>query len=251
MFNKVPSLTHDSISLRGAGVVYVTQPKSGHRFTLDSILLADFCMLKSRDRVLEPGAGSGIISLLLANKFPHAHITAVELQPAIAGIARENISNNALDDRIQLIESDIAALKKVLPANTFDVIIANPPYARPGAGKSSPLAARRTAREDRLGPVDAWLDLRMFLKNRGRYCLVFPAARSAELTASLRTGKLEPKRVRFVHSYQGKPASLVLIEAVKSGGTGVAVLPPLIVHERGGGYTREMQEIYGEKRVQT
>jgi len=251
VFNKVPSLTHDSISLRGAGVVYVTQPKSGHRFTLDSILLADFCMLKSRDRVLEPGAGSGIISLLLANKFPHAHITAVELQPAIAGIARENISNNALDDRIQLIESDIAALKKVLPANTFDVIIANPPYARPGAGKSSPLAARRTAREDRLGPVDAWLDLRMFLKNRGRYCLVFPAARSAELTASLRTGKLEPKRVRFVHSYQGKPASLVLIEAVKSGGTGVAVLPPLIVHERGGGYTREMQEIYGEKRVQT
>lgn len=240
-------LTRDSISLRGAGVVYIAQPKSGHRFTLDSILLADFCMLKPRDRVLEAGAGSGIISLLLANKFPHAHITAVELQPTIAGIARENVANNGLDARIQLIESDIAALKEVLPANTVDVIIANPPYARSGAGKNSPLAARRTAREDRLGPVDAWLDLQMFLKNRGRYYLVFPAARSAELMASLRIGKLEPKRVRFVHPYRGKPASLILIEAVKSGGIGVAVLPPLIVHEPGGEYTQEMKEIYGEK----
>ena len=45
------ALTHDSISLRGAGVVHIVQPRKGHRFTLDSILLADFCRVKPRDRV--------------------------------------------------------------------------------------------------------------------------------------------------------------------------------------------------------
>ena len=53
------SITHDSISLRGAGVVTVAQPGKGFRFTQDSILLADFCRIKPGDRVLEPGAVNG------------------------------------------------------------------------------------------------------------------------------------------------------------------------------------------------
>jgi len=55
---------------------------------------------------------------------------------------------------------------------------------------------------------------------------------------------LEPKRLRLVHPYANKPASLVLIEAVKGGGAGVEVLAPLVVHEPGGGYSKEMREIY-------
>ena len=60
--------TTDTISLRGAGIVTIAQPKKGFRFTLDSLLLADFCRVKSRDRILEAGTGTGIISLLLAKK---------------------------------------------------------------------------------------------------------------------------------------------------------------------------------------
>jgi tRNA1(Val) A37 N6-methylase TrmN6 len=49
----------------------------------------------------------------------------------------------------------------------------------------------------------------------------------------------------MVHPYLDKPASLVLLESVKEGGRGLEVLPPLIVHEPGVGYTKEMWEIYG------
>ena len=65
------------------------------------------------------------------------------------------------------------------------------------------------------------------------------------IVAAMQKRALEPKRLRLVHPYADRPASLALVEAVKGGRTGVEVLAPLIVHDRGGGYSKEMQEIYG------
>ncbi len=237
-------LTHDSISFRGAGVVAVTQQKKGARFTMDSLLLADFCRVKPRDRILEPGAGTGIISLLLAKRHPHTHITAVEIHPATADLCHGNIAENGLEGRITLIRDDITHVKSTWKLHCFDVIVANPPYTAWRSGRKSPSLERQTARHDRSAPLTAWLNLQMLLKNKGRYCLVFPASRAAEVLSLLHEKKLEPKRLRFVHPAEGKPAYLALIEAVKSAGTGLAVLPPLIVRDAAGSYTREIQEIY-------
>jgi tRNA1Val (adenine37-N6)-methyltransferase len=240
----VKTVTRDSIALRGAGVVSIVQQKKGHRFTLDSILLADFCRIKPRDKILEPGTGTGIISLLLAKKYPHLRITAVEMQAALADLCHQNIIDNGLDDRIILLEQDIRTLKGKLKTSTFDVIVANAPYTKSGAGRHSPCPERLFSRHDRGVDIVTWLDLGMFLKNKGRYFLVFPANRLSELISSLRIRRLEPKRMRLVHPYDGKPASLVLIEAVKSAGIGLEVLPPLIVHDADSGYTEEINHIY-------
>ena len=90
------AVTRDSISLRSAGIVFITQQKKGVRFTLDSLLLADFCSIKPRDRVLEPGAGTGIISLLLARKFPKARFVADEIEPHAYELLLHNIEDNGL-----------------------------------------------------------------------------------------------------------------------------------------------------------
>jgi len=239
--------TRDSISLRGAGVVTIAQPKTGFRFTLDSLLLADFCRIKPRDRILELGAGTGVISLLIAKKFPKTHLVADEAEVAAYRLLRQNIETNGLGDRIVPDDRDIKNLGRGFAPNTFDVIVANPPYTRCGTGRRSPSVERQMARQDQCASVNSWLDRQDLLKNRGRYMLVFPAGRMAELIALLRERDLEPKRIRFVHPYLTKPASLLLIEAVKGAGTSLEVLPPLIVHEKGGGYTAEMREIYGMK----
>lgn len=235
----------DSIVLRDSGIVFITQPEKGYRFTLDSILLADFCRIKPGDRVLEPGAGAGVISLLLAKKFPKARMVADELEPRAYESLRRNIEQNGLAENIVPLNQDIADLSRSIPQHAFDVIVANPPYIKSGTGRKSPCPARQTARQDQLASISAWLTLQGLLKNKGRYFLVFPANRAVELTGLLREIKLEPKRLRFVHPYLHKPASLLLMEAVKAGGAGIEVLPPLIVHEQGGGYTEEMKEIYG------
>jgi tRNA1(Val) A37 N6-methylase TrmN6 len=224
--------------------VQVTQPAKGHRFTLDSIMLADFCRVKPKDRVFEPGAGTGIISLLLAKKHPRSSFTALEVQPSLAALCERNISNNTLGDRITVLARDLRKPGKSLVPGFFSVIVANPPYIKAGAGTTSPESVRRTSRHDHAASIESWLNLQRYLKNGGRYSIVFPAARVAELLVLMRKRSLEPKRLRLVHPHADKPASLVLVEAVKRAGAGMEVLPPLIVHERDGGYTDEMRDIY-------
>lgn len=236
--------TRDSIALRGAGVVHITQPEKGHRFTLDSIVLADFCRVRPKDRVLELGAGTGIISLLLAKKHQRTDFTALEVQPQLADLCEQNSKANSLDDRIRVIGRDLRKLGGTLDPGSFSVIVANPPYRKEGSGRTSPHAGRRIARQDRTAPLAAWLNLHRYLKNGGKYCLVFPAARLAELVDLLRRRKLEPKRIRLVHPYQDRPATLVLVEAVKNAGTSLEVLTPLIVHDKPGEYSEEMRAIY-------
>ncbi len=238
-------LTHDSISLRGAGTVTITQPAKGHRFTLDSVLLADFCRIKHRDRILEPGAGTGIISLLLAKKFPLSELCPLEVQPDLEELCRRNIMDNELQDRVIPVGRDLRYVERSVQRGSFDMIVANPPFAKAGSGKVCPLTARRTARHEGEAPLEQWLDLQKMLKNRGRYCLIFTPHRLEELITLMKSRKLGPKRIRFVHPRPDKPASLVLMEAVKGAGPGSAILPPLFVHEKNGGYTNEMKEIYG------
>ncbi len=239
------AVTHDSISLRGAGIVSITQQKKGFRFTLDSLLLADFCCIKPRDRVLEPGAGTGVISLLLARKFPKARFLADEVEPGAYELLLRNIEDNGLTTNIVPINADLRNLSSTISPRSFNVIVANPPYTKAGAGRTSPFPDRHLARQGQTATIDTWLDLKDLLKDKGRYFLVFPASRAAELLALLRTRDLEPKRLRFVHPHVHKPASLVLVEAMRSAGVGLDVLPPLIVHEQDGGYTEEVREIYG------
>lgn len=237
-------MTRDSIALRGCGIVEFAQGRKGHRLTLDSLLLADFCRIKSRSRVLEPGAGSGVISLLLAKRHPSIRIDAVEVLPEDAERCRSNVRANGLEGRIAVHERDIAHLDNILACNSIDAIVANPPYTAAHTGRISPTAARAAARHELHGGIDRWLALSRFLKDRGRYFLVFPAERAAELIALQRAAGLEPKRMRLAHPAPDRPASLLLIEAVKSAGVGLSVMPPLFVHDVGGGQSAEIRALY-------
>ncbi|MDA8423518.1 MAG: methyltransferase [Nitrospiraceae bacterium] len=237
-------VTRDSISLRGAGVVTVLQPRKGARFTQDSLILADFCRLKPGDRILELGAGTGVISLLLAKKFPSVRLVADEFEAQAYDLLCRNIEENGLSDRIVSADRDVKYLSRSIAPKAFDVIVANPPYTAQGTGRTSPSPERQAARHEQTALLSAWLNRQDLLKNKGRYFIIFAANRTAELISALREKKLEPKVLRFVHSHGQKPASLVMIEAVKSAGISLDVLPPLVMYKTPGVYTEEMRRIY-------
>ncbi|HEX9454697.1 MAG TPA: SAM-dependent methyltransferase, partial [Candidatus Binatia bacterium] len=76
-----------------------------------------------------------------------------------------------------------------------------------------------------------------------RIALVYGAGRMIDLLAAMRQLKLEPKRLRMVHSFAGAEASLVLVEGVKGGGSGIKILPPLIVFRHGKEYSEEVVKL--------
>jgi ribosomal protein L3 glutamine methyltransferase len=69
--------------------------------------------------------GSACLPVLLADAFPQVQIDAVDISPQALQVARRNVDDHALGDRIDLVESDLYAK---LPTRTYDLIISNPPY---------------------------------------------------------------------------------------------------------------------------
>ncbi|MCW5298622.1 50S ribosomal protein L3 N(5)-glutamine methyltransferase [Herbaspirillum lusitanum] len=77
------------------------------------------------ENILDLCTGSGCLPILLADAFPQARVEAVDISPEALQVARRNVDDYELGDRINLVESD---LYTKLPARKYDLIISNPPY---------------------------------------------------------------------------------------------------------------------------
>jgi ribosomal protein L3 glutamine methyltransferase len=75
--------------------------------------------------ILELCTGSGCLAIMLADAFPNARVDAVDLSAAALEVARRNVADYALEDRVTLLESD---LYDAVPDRQYDLIVSNPPY---------------------------------------------------------------------------------------------------------------------------
>jgi tRNA1Val (adenine37-N6)-methyltransferase len=228
------------------GRLRVLQPRQGYRFSVDAVLLAHFIAPKKGERVLDLGTGCGILPLILSYRHPGVGGVAVEIQPRLAALARENFAANGLAAAWRVAEHDFRELAELLPAGGFDWVISNPPYRPAGSGRRNPLAESAAARHELTADLEALAAaMRSALKNGGRAALVYPASRTAALITVLKMHGLEPKRLQIVYSLPGDSGQLVLIEARKGGGEHIAVLPPFFIcREPGGSYSPEMANCY-------
>lgn len=111
------------------------QNAEGYCFTSDSVLLANIVKARKTDKILDVGAGSGIISILLAGKMGYGNVSALEIQKNMAALAARNVEMNGLSDKIVVINSSLQDFAKSVPAESFDVIVSNPPYKKPDSGE--------------------------------------------------------------------------------------------------------------------
>lgn len=230
------------------GALTLVQPRDGYRFSIDSLLLADFARVRSGDRILDLGAGCGVIAVIIAARSHPREVVALEIQPALAALAARNAALNRLDS-MRVIHADLRSRRIAgLPPASFDVVVANPPYRALRTGRESPNAGRRVARGESAAT------LVQFVTAANRYCangakaaFVFDATRSAELLACLSAHALEPKRIRFVHPRAGARATTILVEARKGGGLETLVEPPLMLYDRPGVYGEEARELMRHK----
>lgn len=226
------------------GEIKLYQDCNGYRFSLDAVLLADFFVCHDGEQIVDLGAGNGVIALILARLHPLLWITGVELQPTMVDRANRNIRMNSFADKVTMRQADVRHIQEIFTPGSFAAIVCNPPYRRVNSGRISPKAERKIARHEiTAGLADFLRAGNYLLPVKGRMALVYPALRVVDLLQSMRQANLEPKRLRMVHSFAEAEASLVLVEGVKAGRSGVEVLSPLFVYTKGSQYTSEVEMI--------
>lgn len=235
--------TLDDLQVSGCRLI---QKKKGFRFGMDSVLLAHFTSVSARASVSDLGAGAGVLTLLLAAHGKGKHFYAVEVQKETAEMMRRTVRLNGLEDRITVYNCDVSRASEMIGGFSVDAVVCNPPYSEPGASVISGSESRGIAKHQKRKTLDAFFSSAYsILKGKGRMFLVYPAPQMLKVMNRLSASRLEPKRVRLVHPFSGRPARLVLIEAIKDAKPMLEVLPPLIVYSSPGVMTEELREIYG------
>jgi tRNA1Val (adenine37-N6)-methyltransferase len=220
------------------------QAKNGYRFSVDALLLENFMTASRLEKGIELGTGSGVISILLAKRLKNSTITAVELQKSLADRAKRNVRLNEVDTQVEILSQDIAELRNIFHTNSFDFAFSNPPFRKPRTGRMSIHKERAIARHEiELTLPDLLKTASYLLKHSGKFYMIYHPFRLAELISLLRKARLEPKRIRFVHSKSGDEAKMALVESVKGSGTWLKVDPPLYLYGKTGNYTMEMKRI--------
>ncbi len=240
--------------LYGALRLYQPLEADGPRVNVDTVLLAHFARFPARARVLEMGCAHGAISLILARRMADSErrapmLDAFDLNETLVGMANRNAALNGLADRVRFFAFDLRRYRELCPSERYDAVIMNPPYDEPGRSRPSADAAVAAAKH---GSGCTFREVaeaaKYFLKNRGRFFLVMRANRCAEAMHILHETKLEPKRLRAVHPKPNRKASVVLLEAVRSGGGGLTIEPPLLIFGEDGRYTEGLLAAYRTQR---
>ncbi|MCK9274768.1 MAG: methyltransferase [Syntrophales bacterium] len=235
----------ESLDYFMGGKLAVLQKKKGYRFSLDSILLASFSYLGFRDHAVELGAGSGIISMILALRDKPENITGIDIQESQVQMAERSAHLNGLESRVRFLCADIRKIRSYLEPESFTAVVCNPPYRKIRTGKINPDRQKAEARHELNGGVSDFMEAtRYLLKEKGHLFVIFPAQRSVTLLSSMRKCCIEPKRIRFVYSDKKSPAEFILAEGRKGGGEEAKIDQPLVVYDERGSYSEELKDIF-------
>lgn len=215
-------------------------------FGMDAVLLSGFAKVKSKERMLDLGTGTGIIPILLEAKTQGQHFTGLEIQEESADMARRSVQLNHLEEKIEIVTGDIKEASVIFGRSSFEVVTVNPPYMIGDHGLKNPELPKAIARHEILCSLeDVLREASAVLKPGGRFYMVHRPFRLAEIFTRMIHYKLEPKRMRLVYPYVDKEPNMVLIEGLQGGRPWLTVEKPLIIFKEPDIYTDEIIEVYG------
>lgn len=237
----------DDLEYKGLKII---QNKNGFCFGIDSVLLSDFAKsIKKNAKVIDIGTGTGIISILLSKKTKISKIYGIEIQDEVADMAKRSVELNGLQEKIEIINSNIKDIFNILKPNEFDAIVTNPPYMKSNTGATNEEKKKLISRHEVECTLEDIIKISYkLLKSNGEFYMIHRAERIVDILFYLRQYRLEPKILRFIQPKVNKEPNLVLIKAVKNAGYQLNIKSPLIVYNENGDYTDEILEIYNKKK---
>lgn len=232
--------------LVGYDGIKIVQNKNYFNFSLESVILPRFCEIKKgKMNIIDLCTGNAPIPLILSTLTDNK-IIGIEVQKEIYELAKESVTINNLDNKIEILNMDVKDIFKTFETDSFDLITCNPPYFKvTNTSNINENEIKSIARHEILITLDEIVNIsKKLLKNGGSLVIVHRASRLAELLVLLKKNNLEAKRIRFLQPKSGDNANLVLVDARKNGNVGLKVLPPLICHNEDGSYTSEILKMF-------
>jgi tRNA1(Val) A37 N6-methylase TrmN6 len=234
------------------GRLRLRQPKSGHRAGHDAMLLAAATSARSGDRVVDFGAGIGAAGLAVARRVAGIELVLVEIDEALAELARGNAASNAIPADVIVLDVTSAAdafAASGLPPDSVDAVLMNPPFNDPVRHRASPDKARETAHVATAATLATWIHAaRRILKSGGVLTLIWRADGLAEVLAALDRG-FGNLAILPVHGDAKKPAIRVLVRAVKGGKAPTQMHAALVLNNESTMPNKQVQDILAGKGV--
>ncbi len=232
------------------GQLRLRQPRGGHRAGHDAILLAAATPARSGDRVVDLGAGVGAAGLAVARRVGGIDLVLVELDPALAELARNNAGANAIKAEVTVLDVEAGAsafADSGLEPDSADVVLMNPPFNDPSRHRASPDEVRERAHVATATTLAGWVHVaRRILKSNGQLAMIWRADGIAEVLAALDRG-FGSLEILPVHGEAASPAIRILVRAIKGGRAPTRLHAALLLNEGSGVPNKWVQEILAGK----
>lgn len=179
----------------------IVQGELGMRLSTDSVLLGAAVQCNSPQNILDIGSGSGILSLMMAQKFKKAEITAMDIENSAFETTKLNVKNSKWKARIKVEQADI---KKWKSEQQFDLIICNPPYFENDT--PSPIVEKKIARQNsKLGYEElAFYSSKLMHENSEFWCII-PYDKQEKLISAFLKQNISPFYFMPIKSQSQKP----------------------------------------------
>ena len=235
----------DDLEFKGLKII---QNEKGFCFGMDSVLLSDFAKnIKNNSTVLDLGTGTGIIAILLCGKTNLKKVVGIEIQQDVANMAKRSSQLNNLQDRFEVVNTNIIDLKNIYEKQSFDVIVTNPPYKKENTGITNENEAKLISRHEITANLEDFISIsKDLLKDKGEFYMVHRPERLVDILSLMRKYKIEPKILKFVSPNKNKEPNLILIKGIKNANSFLKVEKTLYVYNEDGKYTNEILKIYNK-----
>ena len=228
----------------------IIQNKDGFCFGIDAVLLSDFAKdIRNNSKVLDLGTGTGIIGILLCAKTKLSKIYGIDVQKYVCDMALRSIKLNNLEDKFEIINTNVTELKTTFEEASFDAIVSNPPYKKDNSGLKNESETKLISRHEITASLEDFISVSSkLLKSNGSIYMVHRPERLSDLFYLLKKYNLEPKKLRLVQSYQDSKPKLILVKATKNAKSFLNIEEPLIIYNKDGSYTDEIFKIYNKEK---
>ena len=240
-----PDITDDAVL---GDRLRLLQPRRGHRFGHDAILLAAATPGGDGDRAIELGAGVGAAGLALAARVAGIRVTLSDIDPNLVALAAENAARNGLADRVNAVAFDVmsdvaASPSSALLPGSSDVVLMNPPFHDAERLQASPDVARRAAHVAPSGSLRQWVATATWLLRAGGIlAMIFRADGAAVLLDAL-SADFGGIVLMPIHPKPGTNAIRVIVGAIKGSGAPLAIRPGVVLATESGAPTPETDAV--------